>query len=173
MPTSNLGTQVTIAGSPIVSFEFEGLPSVNTHYNKHFRPRSIDTAEWRYEAREKALDWIGFREGPIIQRGLVIVKVWPPSEGIMDIHNVHVKPLFDGFSDAKLWVDDEWAFLPLVMTMFAGIGNYTAGQYAKRRTVLEIHELRLVNDNGVFAKLPKGRRWLEEEALDKWMGDLI
>ena len=164
-----LGTRITIAGEPVVSFEFEGLPSVNTHYGKHFRARGIDTAEWRYEAKYKALDFIKKRQTPVIQRGLVIVKVWPPHEGIMDIHNVHVKPLFDGFTDAGLWVDDEWAFVPMVTTLWAGLGDYKPREYKKRRTVLEIHELVHINYNGVYLNLPKGRRWMIDSDWDTYM----
>lgn len=164
-----LGTRITIVGDPVASFEFHGLPSVNTHYGKHFRPRGIDTAEWRYEAKQKALDFVGWQDTPVIKRGLVIIKVWPPHEGIMDIHNVHVKPLFDGFTDAGLWIDDEWAFVPTVMTQWAGIGEYGPRQYKLRRTVIEVHELVHINYNGVYLNLPKGRRWMIDTDWDNFM----
>lgn len=149
---------VIIAGDPVCSFEFVGLPSVNTHYNKHWRARSIDTAEWRYEAKYKALDFIGWSQVPVIKtRALVVVWVYPPYEEISDIHNVHIKPLLDGFSDAGIWQDDEWAFVPLVMYAFGGIGDYKPKQKKLRRTVLDIHELGTFNVNNVLHKLPKGR----------------
>lgn len=167
-------THIQIIGSPVVSFEFKGLPSVNTHYNKHFRARGIDTAEWRYEAKEKALAFIKKQKRaiPVINRGLVVVKVWPPHEGIMDIHNVLLKPLFDGFTAAGLWIDDEWVFLPLVMTLWAGVGNYKPREYKERRTVLDIHELASICENDEFLSLPKGRKWMIDTDWDNYMNEI-
>src|SRR5690606_32808887 len=116
--------QLIINGHPVFSIEFEGLPSVNCHYGKHWKARSTPTAEWRYEAKVKAIEamgaaaWIG--DVPVIKRGMVIVDVYPPYEEISDIHNVHIKPILDGFSDAGLWGDDEWAFVPIVIFRWAG-----------------------------------------------------
>lgn len=148
----------------LLSVEFVGLPSVNTHYNKHFRARGIDTAEWRYEAREKAMEQLGFRtlyEPLVKQRALVVVNVFPPYEEISDIHNVHIKPLLDGFSDANVWADDEWAWVPLVMHLWAGIGEQKPRQHKIRRTILDVYELHDITmssqDKALKLKLPKGR----------------
>ena len=158
--------QLFLSGSPEVSFEFEGLPSVNTHYNKHHHARGVSTAEWRYEAREKAKDYLAQfdpDELPLIRRALVVVNVWIPHEGIMDIHNVHIKPILDGFSEAQLWKDDEWAFVPIVMFRWAGI------EKGKRITVFDIYELTFFQVRGEYQKLPLGRNWNTETHWKKFM----
>lgn len=160
---SIIGTTVTITGEPVCSFEFIGLPSTNTHYNKHFRPRAVATNELRLEAREEAKWWafMNNKEGPIVTRAFVLVKIWVPHEGIMDIHNTHIKPLLDGFSDAGVWEDDEWAFVPLVAFMWAGVATHPPRSVKLRRTVLEIHFLHSIIENGEHLTLPRGRTSLE------------
>lgn len=156
-----LATQVHIAGDPVVTFTFYGLPSVNTHYNKHFRPRSIETNEYRLEAREEAQWWMYFQdklEHPVIKRALVVVKIWVPNTGVADIHNEWVKAILDGFTDAGLYQDDEWATMPIVIFMWAGVGEFKPRQRRLKRTDIEIHELGLIAQNGIYVKLPKGGR---------------
>lgn len=154
-------TKLQIQGHPIASFEFEGLPSVNTHYGKHWRARATPTAEWRYEAKEKAEEFIGWDSTPVIRtRALVVVWVYPPYEEISDIHNVHIKPLLDGFSDAGLWVDDEWAFVPLVLFAFGGIGEQKPRQHKIRRTRIDIYEIGMFIVRDTIHKLPRGRKKL-------------
>lgn len=160
--------QLTLSGRPVASFEFRSVPSVNTHYNKHHHARSISTAEWRYEAREEALKVIrsmGKRpeDLPLVQRALVVVNVWIPHEGIMDIHNVHIKPLLDGFSEAQLWKDDEWAFVPLVLFRWAGVLP------KEKLTTIDVYELQLFQVQGEYQLLPKGRNWDTAENWDKFM----
>jgi crossover junction endodeoxyribonuclease RusA len=154
--------RVTIHGTPIATFTFIGLPSVNTHYGLHFRPKAVRTAEWRYEAREKALALIqnrGWEEGPLIKhRALVVVNVYPPYEEISDTHNVYVKALLDGFTDAGIWVDDEWAWVPLVLFAFGGLGT---GPKTERMTLIEIYELKEFHYRGIRQILPKGRTRLD------------
>lgn len=166
-----LATQVHIAGDPVVTFTFYGLPSVNTHYGKHFRPRGIETNEYRLEAREEAQWWMFGQnlELPVVKRALVIVKVWVPTEGIMDVHNEYIKALLDGFSDAGIWEDDEWTFVPMVINMWAGVGNFKPRQRRLKRTDIEIHELGLVKINGEYMKLPKGRRQYSDINWDTFM----
>lgn len=135
---------------------------MNTHYNLHHRPRSIVTGEWRYEAKCKAIDAIGWDDTPFVNRAMALIKVYTPHEGPMDIHNVHVKPLFDGFSSAGLWVDDEWAFLPLVLTIWTGNWAAPKGLNKRVKTVIEVHELESITYNNMFMTLPKGRTWLKK-----------
>jgi hypothetical protein len=148
---------VQIDGDPTIVIEFTGLPSVNTHYNKHFRARGVSTNEWRLEAREKARDILLWTDAVPVKRAFALVKVYPPYEEISDIHNVHIKPLLDGFTDAGIWADDEWAFLPLVMHLWGGIGEQKPRQHKIRRTVIEIYELEALFINGSKQRLPKGR----------------
>lgn len=160
--------QISIAGRPVLSFEVLGLPSVNTFYNKHHHAKAKITRDLREIGLiegMKAVDWV---DAPLVKRAFVLVKVWVPHEGIMDIHNVHIKPILDGLSDAGVWMDDEWAFIPVVMFMFAGIGTELLEMTRKkqkrrvraRRTIFEIYELNLVNICGVYQRLPRGRRRL-------------
>lgn len=160
-------TQVSIAGRPIFSCEALGLPSVNTHYNKHYKSRANDTKRWRELGESIALDFTFDLPKPVVKRALVVVNVFVPTEGICDIHNVHVKPMLDGFTDAGLWVDDEWTFVPLVLFAYAGIGTefgpLKRGKKRRRRltrTVLEVFELDFIYKSGHKLRLPKGRTWL-------------
>ena len=156
-----MSTMVKIIGRPKFSFWFESLPSVNTHYNMHFRPRSIATAEWRYEAKRKALSAIlkGMHlDRPVITgRAFVLVNVYPPHEEISDIHNVHTKALLDGFTDAGIWGDDEWAFVPLFAYRWAGFGTNIPGRNKGRQTRIDIYELGDFSINGDVQRMPKGR----------------
>lgn len=159
--------KLSIDGTPVVSIEFEGLPTLNSHYGKHWRARSVPTAEWRYEARVKALDVMGaaawLADRPFIRRGLVLVDVYPPFEEISDIHNVHIKPILDGFSDANLWADDEWAFVPVVVFRWAGLGNHKPRERARRVSIFHIYELEQVSVGGVRVTLPAGRTKTEKK----------
>lgn len=159
--TNNLRhlSQLRIAGLPVMSIEFEGLPSVNTHYNMHWRQRSPRTAEWRYEARTKAYDYtLWIPDGIyLVNRALVVVNVFPPYEEISDIHNTHIKPILDGFTDAGVWSDDEWAFVPLVLYSWAGIGEHKPRERKIRRTVIDVYELYTYTVGGQKQNLPKGR----------------
>jgi len=163
-------SDLILSGKPVVSFEFEDLPSVNTHYNKHFRPRAIATAEWRYEAKDKAQEWLAWHDDlPYFkQRVMVIVKVYPPYEEISDIHNIHIKPLLDGFTEAELWKDDEWAFVPITMFVWGGITEHAPRERKIRRTVIDIHRLDKFWVNYVPQLLPKGRKWIERREDTHW-----
>jgi hypothetical protein len=131
----------------------------------HFRPRAIATAEWRYEAREKAIEEIGLWDTPAIKkRALVIVRVFPPFEEISDIHNVYIKGILDGFTDAGLWADDEWAWVPLVLYAFGGIGTQGVNRNKQRLTIVDVYELGEFTINGVNHKLPKGRYANDQKA---------
>lgn len=150
---------IEINVEPLISCEFQGLPTLNTYFNLHYHKRRVTTAEWRYEAREKALDEIGFRDTPLVKnRALVIVSVMPPFEEVSDIHNVVIKPILDGFSDAGLWVDDEWAWVPLVMYKWGGISDRRAQNGRKQRvSVIDVYELGTYTEDGHKFVFPKGR----------------
>jgi hypothetical protein len=159
------GANLHIVGLPKASFPFVGLPSVNTHYNQHYRLRGIHTAEWRNWANEDASLFLWQNPElprPLVSRALVVVNVYPPYEEISDIHNIHIKPILDGFTDAGIWVDDEWAFCPIVMFRWAGIGEQKPRQHKIRRTVIDIYELYSVTIAGEIQRLPKGRIWLNQ-----------
>lgn len=155
-------TQLRITGKPVFSCPLVGLPSVNTHYNTHWRKRSVMTGEWRTWAKDEAGIFMWENPDlprPIVNRALIVVNVFPPHEEISDIHNVHIKAILDGFTDAGLWVDDEWAFVPLVLYAFAGIGTQKPGTQKQRITVIDVYELEAYIKNGDRQRLPKGRTW--------------
>lgn len=144
--------------------------------------KSYPKSQWGIASRARAegrrlaeefLDnvwWFPTWDSPTyVKRVLVVVKVYPPREEISDIHNIAIKNTIDGFKDAGVWVDDEWAYVPLVIFLWAGIDNNV--QYKKkraykgkrrnaapmRRTIIEVHELDALYINGARLILPKGR----------------
>lgn len=146
---------IEINGDPLASFEFINVPSWNTTVNMHWGRRRASTADWRMEGNHMAHQVKKkhiFQDLPMVDRALVLVKVYPPFEEISDIHNVNIKAICDGFTDAYLWEDDEWAYVPFVAFMWAGID-----EAKKRRTIIEVHELEGVFINGVSQLLPNGR----------------
>lgn len=151
--------KLTITGSPALSIDFVGLPSVNTHYGQHRWAKAQHTAEWRLEAREKAYEHTMWNFDPLVRRALVVMNVYPPYEEISDIHNVWVKAILDGFTDAEVWVDDEWAFVPLVLWAWAGISEerHANGRKAKL-TRIDVYELDKYIVNGDQQVLPAGRK---------------
>lgn len=153
---------LALIGKPLISVEFEDLQSLNVFNNMNRWDKARVTAEWRLEAREKAIDEMGFMtEYPLIKkRALVIVNVYPAYEEISDIPNVLIKPLLDGFSDADVWVDDEWAWVPVVMYRWAGIGKQQPRMRKVRRTILDVYELEDFLIMGKAQQLPKGRKRL-------------
>lgn len=173
--------QLTLSGRPIASFEILGLPSVNTHYSKHYKTRATHTKKWRTLACEMATqEYTAWESKPLIHRALVVVNVWVPHEGVMDIHNVHIKPVLDGFSDAGLWVDDEWAFVPIVIFRWAGVGaellERKRGKKRRtraRRTVIDVYELQLFSISGQYQRLPKGRTWTIDTDWDRFMSGSV
>jgi Endodeoxyribonuclease RusA. len=154
-----------VTGSPCFAVEFVGLPSRNKVY-KNYHHRGSVTSKWRTEGREKAADFLeGVYDGmgltfmerlePWVSRALVIVNVHLGNEGIADCHNSDIKAVLDGFSDAMVWADDEWAFVPLVLYAWAGID---VGQKRRvPRVVIEVFELGSFIVNNEARRLPKGR----------------
>ena len=126
--TISMTTDLTITGSPWVSFKFYDLPSWNTLAGMHYQ---------KYGKITKALRQEGARMSNVFQRIwkergqefyienkiMLICKIYPPSEAIMDIPNVSIKQVCDGFTDSKLWPDDEWSHLPICIFMWAGINT--------------------------------------------------
>lgn len=164
-----LGAQLKIEGlgpKPVLSITFEGLPSMNTYYNMHRWARATATAEWKWEARDKAYAYTLFRDPGdfLVNRALVVVNVFPPFEEIMDIHNIVIKPILDGFTDAEVWSDDEWAFCPLVLYAWAGIGKQKPRQHKIRRTRIDVYELHSYWVGGTQQRLPKGRKKLYDRS---------
>lgn len=172
------GTTVRIDGKPKMALTFFDLITWNRFSNLHHKSKMGVAAKaraegmnlaWAFQERmNKNWDW--FDDKVMVDRVLLIIKVYPPpTEERSDTHNVCIKNTIDGFSDAKVWEDDEWAYVPLTMFMWAGID--TDPQYKKkrarrgkirriapsRRTVIEVHRLDALIINGQGQTLPAGR----------------
>lgn len=171
-------TTLTIEGQPKARFVFKHIPSWNeaiawanqrpSRVRSHKQARFIynnHTQVWRSKGEAMALrlkDRLRAAGSPslwawdggyfIRGRALVIVKSVRGTEHKYDIHNPWVKPILDGFSDAGLWRDDEWAYVPVVIFRWA----YDVEGKGKRFEI-EVYELDDFIMNGVAQVLPEGR----------------
>lgn len=167
-----MASELIINGTPLAEFAFDGLPSWNVVIRKHRMQQSAMTKVLRKEGftlaqqfmrrffagQEYMLSDLGVKADDGYQaRALVVVKVQPPHEGVLDIYNVDIKDVCDGFTDAMVWPDDEWAWLPVTVFMWAPAVNAP-----ESRTTIEIHDLGRVVINGKSQPLPKGRRRVQE-----------
>lgn len=160
-----MGTTIQIDGKPLVSFTFEYLPSWNEHLSAEVhaalhRKSRWHTAKWRVEGRDLALRFMsecGPRERRfLVQKpGFVWIKIYRATEHIFDVPNVYSKSIFDGFTDANIWPDDEWAFVPYALNSWCALDD--KGQ----RFEIEVHELNAVYWNGAPQVLPLGRYGVE------------
>ena len=148
-------TILEITGTPIASFEFINVPTWNRLLSMNHWKRGTTAKDWRMEGNHLAYQFQKsqiFTDLHSVDRALILVKVYPPFEEISDIHNVSIKAIADGFTDAGFWKDDEWAYVPVVVFMWAGIA-----EDKKRRTIIEIHELEALIINDESQVLPLGR----------------
>ena len=165
-------TTVWIEGHPKATLEFFDIVTWNVFSNKHRLSKATIAAKFRRQGRELARDFMFWSDVELsgrflVGRALIVVKVLPPREEVSDIPNVCLKHILDGFKDAAIYEDDEWAFVPLVVIMWAGIDTdvqwrktKTGRRANKRRTIFEIHELAALVINGESQILPTGRRRL-------------
>lgn len=152
-------TILSIKGQPVFTAEFDDVPSRNQ--TNSWRRNIEVKAQWRFEGKEKALNFRGYEfdqeffaklAGPIIKEcALVVATVYLSNMGVADIHNPDIKPILDGFSDAQIYMDDEWAFVPLVLFAWGGI---TPGKKSLR---IDVYELDSYIINGTMQALPAGR----------------
>jgi hypothetical protein len=163
-----MGTTISITGEPLVRFIFDYIPSWNEHLTAEVsaalhRRNRWHTAKWRIEGRDMALRFMaecGPRERRfLIQKpGLAWIKIYRATENIYDVPNVYSKAIYDGFTDASIWPDDEWAFVPYALNSWTYLDpEDSLGQ----RFEIEVHELEAIYINGVAQVLPLGRRGVE------------
>lgn len=152
-------SSVHIAGEALAIFVFDFIPSWNQVINtarKHWRAGHSETKQWRESgynlAHKYMLRFFPGRKRLIRKRALVIVKVFRGSEKVYDVHNVCFKHLADGFTDAGVWKDDDWATVPMVIFMWA-----ENVPMSHQRVEIEIHELDFVVISGRAMTLPAGR----------------
>lgn len=162
-----------IEGQPLASFVFEKIPSWNEVIEvANKRPRNVKswkhargplisfTKKWRkagYEMAHGFMDsmWEMFFERPALveTRAMVIVKVFRATTRTYDVHNVYCKAIFDGFSEAGIWRDDNWKFVPWVLygwVQMTELEESLMGQCF----VIEVYELDSVTLDGVAQVLP-------------------
>lgn len=165
---------LSLDGKPLAQFYIRDLQSWNEVFGKgHWSRKGRVVRRWRSKGYAMALRWRVKNHLPSVQvnrvkdnkvvssylepiaiktRVLVVVKVVRGTERRYDVHNVFVKALLDGFNDAGLWVDDEWAYVPTVLFTWAA-DTQGRGQHF----VIEIHELDKYTVNGMAQILPEGR----------------
>jgi len=154
-----VATNITIEGIPLAVFSLDDIPSVN-EIPSHLMARRRYNKGWREIGYVLGLSYMNRfvkgRDNYLIQgRGLVVVKCYRDLDsnrgGRFDTHNAYVKPLLDGFTDARIWKDDEAAHLPVVIFTWA----YSPS--GKKDFEVEIHELGQLVINGKQQVLPRGR----------------
>ena len=56
----------------------------------------------------------------------VVVRIWRPDASNYDVHNPYVKPVLDGFTHARLWLDDGCKRVPRVVFNYEGVDRSLA-----------------------------------------------
>lgn len=159
------GTVIEITGKPTASFTFFDLLSWNRLLNMHFRSKGGAIAKMNKYGYDMAIELQNEMDTSfgtfLVNRAFVLVKVIPPKEEISDIHNVCLKAIFDGFTSADIWADDEWAHVPFVGIMWAGIDNDVQWRVPKVKTKTKRGKLLrgtdgqiLLDDNGKKMREP-------------------
>jgi Holliday junction resolvase RusA-like endonuclease len=131
--------EIIAAGTPVAIFEFASLPSWNQSIAKARGNRfaaAKDTKAWRDEGYGAAMACRKFIPSPI-DRCAIVVRVWRKSISTYDVHNICVKAVLDGFTDANVWQDDSYQHVPLVIFSHEGIDP------VKPRVEIEIYKLEL------------------------------
>ena len=165
-----MSTIVRVEGEPLLRVYVEGLPSWNKNF-RHWTDKAQNTRSWRSMGARLAHNakmgltrrWpIKTKRDFVVKTGMMINRIFPPHEGEMDVFNVNIKAVTDGFTDASIWPNDEWAYIPLVMFMWGG--SFSKARYHSGKkwvglstTEIGIYELRAVFLNGVEQNLPDGR----------------
>jgi Holliday junction resolvase RusA-like endonuclease len=176
-------SSIVFTGDPLLSISYYSIPSWNDVIAwSNQRPRfaqhdskasrvilNSHVAKWRKNAEVLARINIesmrnkGFHVDPylVTKRAVVLIKVVRGTERKYDIPNVWVKAILDGFTDARVWHDDEWAYVPATFSMW-----WDGSDDPTQRFVVEVHELDELVLNGRPMTLPTGRRgdgqwWLD------------
>lgn len=138
-------TTLKILGQPVLVLTFPFLPSWNTAIGKaraHWSKGKAHTDDLKDEGHtvcRSSLNKLfpGWRR-PFFkpdERVLVVCKIWRRDDTTYDVHNLYTKALFDGFTSAGLWADDDWSSVPVVVYMFAGVDPQNP------RVEIELHQL--------------------------------
>lgn len=173
-----LACQVHISGDPLMTVSFDGVPSRNAR--KQTIAQSHINRKWRRLGEAKALEAMGRDCGflsqfdPLVKvRSFVICTVYLRDYGIADVHNPDIKPILDGFTDAGVWPDDEWAHVPLVLFAWGGFSDTKVKVRGKKRlrrlnrVVLEVYDLHSYWKHSESQDLPEGRVWVDSATSKK------
>jgi hypothetical protein len=147
-----------IEGQAKAVFVFDFVPSWNEVIDKartHWAVGHTMTKRWRAEGYTLAVEFMRafFPQAQYLidECALIVVKVYRPDENLYDVHNVCIKAIGDGFTEGRIWRDDEWASVPLCLFAWADYDGQGV------RTEIEIHELEAYTIDGVGQVLPRGR----------------
>jgi hypothetical protein len=167
--------QVSISGPPVLTVVFEGVPSRNAR--KQTMAQSHINRKWRQLGESRALEAMGrecaFDDPLIPVRSLVVCTMFVRDKGIADVHNPDIKPILDGFTDAGVWPDDEWAHVPMCLFVWGGFSSATKKVRGKKRLrrmnkiMLEVYDLHSYWKRGESQPLPEGRVWVEQKTRKK------
>lgn len=170
-------TDLIINGEPIMSITFDDVPSWNAVAKMSPKDKMNTTKSWRHQGYIFARQFVmrlrkevGPTANPfLVKRALLVVKVMTARDGEMDVFNKNVKYLTDGFTDAKVWENDDWVHVPIVIFMWGGKDMDI--QYKKNavrhsaitKTIVEVHELGSLSINWEKQILPAGRETINAE----------
>lgn len=150
-------SSLELAGTPLCSFEFSRLPSINDFIreaNRHSSKGSSFEKHWRALAHRTVEGWItmggvklaacrradgttGVRcKSPLISANIFVVfKVWKSSKQVRDsAFNLYTKPIEDGITDSGLWPGDDDRYVKGKTVLYCGLAR--AG-----RVTCEIHHI--------------------------------
>jgi hypothetical protein len=175
-------TSLIIQGQPIATFETQ-LDSWNDAIAKAYarpkftRSRAADRwtfneykRQWRERGSQLATEfldslWWMTLDTPYLvrKRAMVIIKVCRGTERTYDVHNAYCKALFDGFSDAGIWRDDSWMYVPWVLYGWVHMDDFEGSFFGDNTFLIEVHELEHVRFNGREYILPDWSGYVPKE----------
>ncbi len=156
--------KLIIEGRPVISVCINDIPTWNESIDvarklgstRRSRSGSIYrkmehtsmTRQWRSTAYYVMLEHMRAGKVGMLRQAFVLIRVSSLAHR-WDVHNPWIKPILDGFTDAGLWEDDSYKFVPAVMPMWSP--NWAG---AKRACEFVIYELEEVIINGHIQELP-------------------
>lgn len=122
------------AGTPVATITFPFLPSWNvivaTARGNRYAAAS-ETTTWRTLGKVAANKLVR----PLPNQCALVVRSWRKNHQRYDIHNLSTKAVLDGFTDAKIWEDDDVRHVPVVIFSHEGVDKNNP------RVEIEIYDL--------------------------------
>jgi hypothetical protein len=171
-----------IKGKPIATFETH-LDSWNEAIAKAYaRPKAYRShgsarfvfneykRRWREKGSQLATEfldslWWMTLDRPYLvrKRAMVVIKVCRGTERTYDVHNAYCKALFDGFSDAGIWRDDSWMYVPWVLYGWVHMDDFEGAFFGDNTFLIEIYELEHVIFGRCEYTLPDWSQYVPRE----------